>query len=317
MASSSANPTSTWAIKRRTFTQTGGTNSISQVFALGSFGVAAHTTLTAVCSSSRLRGLKLRNGGVQLRRRNASSQCRHVHLTLPMTLTGSGGNANLNTAGYAVSLSGRFIRPRRTHKLDSGTLTLAATNTYSGNTLISGGTLALGSSLALQNSTLDTSGSGVLSFGSLTAATLGGLTGPGTLAWPMPRPPPWPSAWATTTPAPRSPACSKARGSLIKIGSGTLALSGSNTYTGPTTISQGKLVVDGWLTNSAVSVNGGTLGGTGNLSERHGQRRRAPGSRRPQHRLAHPRRQHWTLKAANSTSLARAVPLPACRSRAT
>ena len=37
-----------------------------------------------------------------------------------------------------------------------------------------------------------------------------------------------------------------------------LALTGSNTYTGPTTISQGKLVVDGWLTNSAVSVNGGT-----------------------------------------------------------
>ena len=45
-----------------------------------------------------------------------------------------------------------------------------------------------------------------------------------------------------------------------------LALSESNTYTGPTTISQGKLTVDGWLTNSAFSVNGGTLGGTGYLS---------------------------------------------------
>ena len=43
-------------------------------------------------------------------------------------------------------------------------------------------------------------------------------------------------------------------------------LSGTNTYTGPTTISQGKLVVDGSLTNSAVSVNGGTLGGTGYLN---------------------------------------------------
>ena len=56
-------------------------------------------------------------------------------------------------------------------------------------------------------------------------------------------------------------------GSLIKAGTGILMLSGSNTYTGPTTINQGKLVVDGWLPNSAVSVNsGGTLGGTGHLA---------------------------------------------------
>ena len=61
--------------------------------------------------------------------------------------------------------------------------TLTAANTYSGNTLISAGTLALGSGLALPNSTFDTSSSGVLSFGSLTAATFGGITrrqpGPG------------------------------------------------------------------------------------------------------------------------------------------
>ena len=66
-------------------------------------------------------------------------------------------------------------------KLGSNALTLSANNTYYGSTLISGGTLAVASSLALQNSTLDTSGSGSLSFGSMTAATLGGLTGPGTL----------------------------------------------------------------------------------------------------------------------------------------
>ena len=53
---------------------------------------------------------------------------------------------------------------------------------------------------------------------------------------------------------------------LSKSGAGLLTLSGTNTYTGPTTISQGKLVVDGSLTNSAVSVNGGTLGGTGYLN---------------------------------------------------
>ncbi len=56
-------------------------------------------------------------------------------------------------------------------------------------------------------------------------------------------------------------------GSLTKAGTGILMLSGSNTYAGPTAINQGKLVVDGALPNSAVSVNsGGTLGGTGSLT---------------------------------------------------
>ncbi len=56
-------------------------------------------------------------------------------------------------------------------------------------------------------------------------------------------------------------------GGISKTGAGTLSLTGSNIYTGPTTVNQGKLVVDGWLTSSAVSVNsGGTLGGTGNLT---------------------------------------------------
>ena len=53
---------------------------------------------------------------------------------------------------------------------------------------------------------------------------------------------------------------------LAISGIGSQILSGSSTYTGPTTINQGTLVVDGWLTSSAVTVNsGGTLGGTGNL----------------------------------------------------
>ena len=55
---------------------------------------------------------------------------------------------------------------------------MAAADAFSGNTLVSNGTLVLGNSLALQNSTLDTSGSGTLSFGIFTTAALGGLTGP-------------------------------------------------------------------------------------------------------------------------------------------
>lgn len=55
-------------------------------------------------------------------------------------------------------------------------------------------------------------------------------------------------------------------GSLTKIGSGTLTLSGVNLYTGPTTVDGGKLVVNGSLA-SAVTINdGAALGGNGQVA---------------------------------------------------
>jgi outer membrane autotransporter protein len=53
-------------------------------------------------------------------------------------------------------------------------------------------------------------------------------------------------------------------GSLVKVGSGTLTLAGANTYTGGTTLNAGGLVVNGSLA-SGVTVNGGTLGGSGTI----------------------------------------------------
>jgi outer membrane autotransporter protein len=58
-------------------------------------------------------------------------------------------------------------------------------------------------------------------------------------------------------------------GSLVKVGNGTLIVSGvSNTYTGTTTVNGGLLQVDGSIaTSSLVTVNaGGTLGGTGTVA---------------------------------------------------
>ena len=63
--------------------------------------------------------------------------------SLPMTLTGNGGNATVNTNGHLVSLSGSLTGIGGLAKTGSGTLTLSAANNYSGATTVAGGTLWL------------------------------------------------------------------------------------------------------------------------------------------------------------------------------
>ena len=55
-------------------------------------------------------------------------------------------------------------------------------------------------------------------------------------------------------------------GGLAKIGNGPLVLNGGNTYTGPTVVSNGTLVVDGSISASAVAVYGGSLSGIGSIT---------------------------------------------------
>jgi outer membrane autotransporter protein len=52
----------------------------------------------------------------------------------------------------------------------------------------------------------------------------------------------------------------------MKVGTGTLTLSGANTYTGTTTVNGGSLIVDGSIESAQTFVNpGGLLGGRGSL----------------------------------------------------
>ena len=91
--------------------------------------------------------------------------------TLPMTLTGSGGNATVDTAGYTVTLSGSLSGPGGLTKTDAGALVLAASNIYSGGTEIDNGTL-----VAANGTNGSTTGSGnvTLSGGTLASGAGGG-----------------------------------------------------------------------------------------------------------------------------------------------
>ena len=53
---------------------------------------------------------------------------------------------------------------------------------------------------------------------------------------------------------------------LLKLGGNILTLTGSNSYTGPTTINQGTLLVNGSLASPVTVNSGGMLGGSGSLT---------------------------------------------------
>ena len=55
-------------------------------------------------------------------------------------------------------------------------------------------------------------------------------------------------------------------GALTKIGPGTLALSGTNLYTGPTAVNAGTLLVNGSITSNVTVTTPGALGGSGTIT---------------------------------------------------
>ena len=188
-----------------------------------------------------------------------------------MTTSGIVNNAVLvynpyssQTASYPISGSGSVLKRGSA----TSTLILNGANTFAGSTLISSGTLQLGNNLALQNSVFDPSGAGTLAFSSgINTPTFGGLTSSTDLILP--------SNVTAITLNPGSGVTATYGGnlgggtamSLTKSGSGIQVLTGSNSYTGATTLSGGVLSIssDDNLngTNSALNFNGGTLQITG------------------------------------------------------
>lgn len=178
----------------------------------------------------------------------------------------------------ATTYAGEISGTGSLTKIGAGTLTLSGANTFTGDTTISAGSIALANSNALQNSTLTTAGG--LSFGEINTATLGGLSGSQDLVLENASSGVVALGVGNNDTSTSYSGDLSGSGSLIKVGSGTLSLSGTNTYSGGTTVSEGTLSgnttsLQGNIANNAAVVfdqasNGtyaGNLSGTGTLNK--------------------------------------------------
>ena len=165
-------------------------------------------------------------------------------ITLNKGLTLNSGNAgkSLTVSGPISGVGGLTIQSSGT-----STVALSGSNMFSGTTTMSASnpaTLQVGSVWALQNSTLDTGSAGNQSVAFTATGTntyyLGGLQGSDDLAIGANTLAIGGNGSATTF----AGSISGVGGNLTKTGAAQLTLSGSNTYTGATTINAGTLAFD-------------------------------------------------------------------------
>ncbi len=170
-------------------------------------------------------------------------------------ITRTGSLANLLTLDGTNTgnlISGVISGVQALTKSNSSTWELSNANTFTGNTKVTGGTLKLTNNLALQSSAFDTSGAGSLDTTTVDTPTFGGLTSASNYA-----------ISANVTSLTLNPGSGTltytgnlsggvAGMTLTKTGAGTQILSGTNSYTGLTTVNGGELRI------TAATAIGGT-----------------------------------------------------------
>lgn len=192
------------------------------------------------------------------------------------TVTVSGGTALklvTNALAYvAASRTATIATPitedataRQLTKSGAGTLTLSAANSHSGGTVLSAGILSIDNNAALGTGTITLEG-GTIQSSDATARTLnnpvilsGNTTvgGAGNLTFSSPGAGSVAAASTLTVSSGLTATIASAMGgsgALTKAGAGTLILAGTNTYSGATTVSGGRLVIDSGQINSSGAV---------------------------------------------------------------
>lgn len=181
-----------------------------------------------------------------------------ANILISGSISRSGSSANslvLDGSSSGNLISGIISGPQTLTKSNTSTWELSNANTFAGNTKVTGGTLKLTNSLAIQSSAFDTSGAGTLDISTINNPTFGGLTSATSYALP--------SNVTSLTLNPSSGATQTYSGNLsrtgggsgltlTKTGAGTQILSGTNSYTGLTTVNGGELRV----------TSAGAIGGT-------------------------------------------------------
>jgi autotransporter-associated beta strand protein/T5SS/PEP-CTERM-associated repeat protein len=175
-----------------------------------------------------------------------------------VTLNAGGGtfdtNGNNATLGGMISGNGAFT------KIGAGVLTLAGPSSYTGATNVNAGTLQAGAANAFAPGSAFTVASGATLNLNGFNQTIGSLAGAGSAALG--------SATLTTGTDNTNTTFSGAisgTGGVVKQGTGTFTLTGVSSYTGPTNINAGTLVVNGSLASNVFVNSGGTLRGTGSI----------------------------------------------------
>jgi autotransporter-associated beta strand protein len=202
-------------------------------------GVLSYNAAQALGNSTAGGTITLGGGTLNYTGASASSVTISNNVTLTASTAGTFNNANgtVNVSG-TISGSGNLI------KTGAGTLSLNASNNYSGNTTISAGTLALGASDVIANSsnvtinggTLNTTASGYTDTVNSLTISSGNLSGSGTLT-----------------------------ANTYTLQGGTI---GANLGTGTINATSGTTALNGTASATTITLNGGnvTLGSAGRLA---------------------------------------------------
>jgi autotransporter-associated beta strand protein len=233
-------------------------------------------TLTQGISASDSTGANTLNDNVTLSGSAVlSAGGKSTSLTLGGTLNYGGNTLRIGGSQGAITLAGSVSGSGGITDLDTGTLLLSGTNSYSGATTVNAGVLAVSGTSALGSGTLVLNGgtvqasggsaslanavtlAGNVTFGGANALTFTGpatLTGSHTLTV---------SNTAATTFS--GGIGQSAAAALTKAGSGVLVLAAPDSYSGGTTLTAGTLQLGdgGALGRGSVTLTGGTLRGNG------------------------------------------------------
>ncbi len=211
---------------------------ISESAVSGSLSKNGSGTLILTASNSYSGATRINAGTLQL-----DTGGSNVYIAGPIV---NNGTLVLDRGDMGLALPGVISGSGNLTQVSTGMSTLAGANTFTGPTVISAGTLMLANNLALQNSTLNYNNpNGTLSFGTLAAASVGGLTGSLSLALQNTN-----SAAVALTVGGNGQTTTysgnfSGPGSLTWIGPGSFTLTGSNNIAGALQMSQNNGVAGG------------------------------------------------------------------------